>query len=162
MERNPYAPPKTKLAEADADGAALRGFPVESKPFTPRQHFVAAFLGAPIAAAWLAAHNYRALARMQDARQVVIWGIVATLVMFGIAVVLPEDFPNAVLPLAYCVVVLTLAKQRFGDFIDAHRAAGGEIGSWWRVVGIGLLSLLVVALILTALVFVLVYAGVVE
>jgi hypothetical protein len=41
-------------------------------------------------------------------------------------------------------------------------AAGGEIGSWWRVVGIGFLSLIVVALIFTALTFVLVYAGVVE
>jgi hypothetical protein len=162
MERNPYAPPKTELTEAAADGSSLPGFPVESKPFTPRQHFVAAFLGAPIAAAWLAAHNYRALARPHDARQVVTWGILATLVVFGIAVVLPEDFPNAVLPLAYCVVVLTLAKQRFGDLVDAHRAAGGEIGSWWRVVGIGFLSLLVVGLILTALVVVLVYAGVVE
>jgi len=162
MERNPYAPPKTKLTEAEADGSSLPSFPIESKPFTPRQHFVAAFLGAPIAAAWLAALNYRALARPQDARQVVIWGTVATLVVFGIAVVLPEDFPNAVLPLAYCVVVLTLAKQRFGDLVDAHRAAGGEIASWWRVVGIGFLCLIVVGLILTALVFVLVYAGVVE
>ena len=162
MERNPYAPPKAKLTEAEADGSSLPGFPVESRPFTPRQHFVASFLGAPIAAAWLAAHNYRALARPQDARQVLISGIVATLVVFGIAFVLPEDFPNAVLPLAYCVVVLTLAKQRFGDLVDAHRAAGGEVGSWWRVVGIGLLSFIVVGLILTALVFVLVYAGVVE
>ena len=64
--------------------------------------------------------------------------------------------------MAYCVVVLTLAKQRFGDLVDAHGAAGGETASWWRVVGIGLLSLIVVALILIALVFLLVYAGVVE
>jgi hypothetical protein len=162
MERNPYAPPKTELTEADADGGSLPGFPIESKPHTPRQHFVAAFLGAPIAAAWLAAHNYRALARPQDARQVVMWGIVATVVVFGIAVVLPEDFPNAVLPLAYCVVVLMLAKQQFGDLVDAHRAAGGETAPWWRAVGIGFLSLIVVGLILTALVFVLAYAGVVE
>jgi hypothetical protein len=162
MERNPYAPPKAKLTEGEGDGSPLPGFPVESRPFTPRQHFVASFLGAPIAAAWLAAHNYRALARPQDARQVVIWGIVATLVVFGIALVLPEDFPNAVLPLAYCVAVLTLAKQRFGDLVDAHSAAGGGTASWWRVVGIGLLSLIVVGLILTALVFALVYAGVVE
>src|SRR5262245_54877305 len=115
MERNPYAPPKSKESEAAADGRSLSSFPVESRPYTPRQHFIAAFLGAPIAAAWLAAYNYRALGRAHDARQVLISGVVATLVVFAIAVVLPEDFPSVVLPLAYCFVVLTLAKQRFGD-----------------------------------------------
>jgi len=159
VERNPYAPPKADVADAAADAAVA---PVSGELYTPGQHFVAAFIGSPIAAAWLAAANYRVLGRAHDARAIVGWGLVATAIAFALGMVLPERFPNFVLPLAYCLVVRSLAKMQFGALVDAHRAAGGKIESWWRAVGIGFASLIVIGLILTGLVFALVYLGMTE
>lgn len=159
MERNPYAPPKANVADAAADAAVT---PVSGGLYTPGQHFVAAFIGSPIAAAWLAAANYRALGRDQDARGIILWGLVATAVVFALAMVLPDRFPNVVLPLTYCLVVRYLAKIRFGALVDAHRAAHGKIQSWWGVVGVGLLSLIIIGLVFTGLVFALAYLGLIE
>ena len=78
------------------------------------------------------------------------------------ALVLPDEFPNAVLPLAYTVAIRSLAQMQFGAVVDAHRAGGGRIGSWWRVVGIGFLSLIVIGGVFFAIVLALVYAGVLE
>lgn len=157
MERNPYAPPKANVSDHDVAGSS-----VVRELYTPSQHAVAAFIGSPIAAAVLAAFNYRALGRSRDANQVVVWGIVATFVVFGVALVLPDEFPNAVLPLAYTVAIRSLAQMQFGAVVDAHRAGGGRIGSWWRVVGIGFLSLIVIGGVFFAIVLALVYAGVLE
>ena len=159
MEHNPYAPPKANVADAAADAAVA---PVSGELYTPGQHFVAAFIGSPIAAAWLAAANYRALGRGQDARRIILWGMFATAVVFALAMVLPDGFPNMALPLAYCLGVRSLAQTRFGALVDAHRAAGGKIESWWRAVGVGLASLIIIGLIFTGLVFALVYLGLIE
>jgi hypothetical protein len=157
MERNPYAPPKADLDDANADASSA-----PRQLYTPVQHTVAAFVGSPIAAALIAALNYRALGRRHDARRIIGWGMAATAAVFVIAVMLPEEFPNVVLPVAYCVVVRSLAQSRFGALVDAHRAAGGKLGSWWLVVGMGLLSLTIVGLGFFGLAVLLFDLGVVE
>jgi hypothetical protein len=49
---------------------------------------VAAFIGSPIAAALIAAFNYRALGRHRDARRIIGWGMAATAgLLFNLGVV---------------------------------------------------------------------------
>jgi len=78
--------------------------------------------------------------------------MVAVLVIAGIGTVLPDGISSIVLAVAYAVTIRHLAVQRFGAMITSHRAAGGDLMSWWKVVGVALL----VALIVFAIAFVLV------
>jgi hypothetical protein len=162
MEPNPYAPPKAPVADVDASSASVLTLPVPGGLYTATQHFVAAFIGSPIAAALVAASNYRRLARDREARDVIVWGLAATVVMLGIAFVLPDNFPNSALPLAYSFGVRALADIRFGGVVKAHRAAGGTPASWWRLLAISFSSLLVVGAILFGAVFALAYLGFIE
>jgi hypothetical protein len=149
MSRNPYAPPKSEVGGPNV-GSASSGVPLSvDQLYSPNQIAAGAFLGSPLAAGWLAAHNFRVMRQPQEAGRALGLGIVTTLIAILIAAYLPDGFPSVVLPVVYCVVVYQLAERRFKSVIAAHLAAGGTIRSTWRVVGIGLLC----ALILVAAIF---------
>lgn len=149
MSHNPYAPPKSDVGTPTA-GIASSGVPLPVEQlYSPNQIAAGAFLGSPLAAGWLAAHNFRVMRQPQDAGRALGLGIVATLIALGIAAYLPDGFPGVALSVAYCVAAYQLADKRFKSVIAAHRTAGGTMRSSWRVVGIGLLC----SLILVTLVF---------
>ena len=120
--------------------------------YTPRQIYVASFLGSPAAAAWFMALNHRALSEPLKQQQMLLLGGVATVLVVIVAFLLPERTPNIVWPLAYSIGIYYFAQARFGSTVERHLAEGGKRGSWWRLVGISLLFMLgVVALALVAL-----------
>ena len=98
MSHNPYAPPKADVGGPTA--AAGVPAPVEQL-YSPNQIAIGAFLGSPLAAGWLAAHNYRAMRQPQDAGRALGRGIIATIVVMALAYYLPESVPSVVLPIAY-------------------------------------------------------------
>lgn len=110
--------------------------------YTPRQIYVASFLGSPAAAAWFMALNHRAVSQTKEQRQMLILGGVATVAVFVVAFFLPERTPNIMWPLAYSIGIYYFAHARFGDTVTKHLAEGGQRGSWWRVLGVSLLFLL--------------------
>lgn len=148
MSHNPYAPPKADVGGPTA-AAAAAGVPAPVEQlYSPNQIAIGAFLGSPLAAGWLAAHNYRAMRQPQDAGRALGLGIIATIVVMALAYYLPESVPSVVLPIAYCVGIYQLADSKFKAVIAAHRTAGGTMRSSWRVVGIGLLCALVVVAVM--------------
>jgi hypothetical protein len=142
MANNPYAPPK---AEVEAPGSSLlAGDPnLAELMFSPAQIFVACLLGGPIAAAWIAASNYKAIGQPDDGRRMIGWSVLACLLLLVITTFLPHRFPPIVLPIAYSVAIRAFAEVKFGAVVKRHRAAGGLIGSWWRVIIIALLGLVI-------------------
>jgi hypothetical protein len=136
MTRNPYKPPDApveRAAEADGDPTTA------SMPlYTTTQMAVGAFLGTAMAGAWFAAANFRAVDQPGRARSCLWLGLAATLVTFAIAFALPDGFPNSVLPLAVAIGVRGLAEPRFAAILREHQQSGGDLRSWWRVVGISL------------------------
>lgn len=147
MSRNPYSPPTAPVADvAPISNASGRWY-------SSGQITVATFLGTPIAGAWLMAQNYKAMGRESFARQALIFGVVATLIVFVLAAVLPDSTPNVLLPVVYTVIVQAIARAKQGPQFQAHIADGGLRHSNWRVVGIGLLFMVVVLLFMVAVLF---------
>jgi hypothetical protein len=148
MSRNPYAPPKSEVGGPNA-GSGASGVPLPvDQMYSPNQIAAGAFLGSPLAAGWLAAHNFRVMRQPQEAGRAMGLGLVTTLIAILIAAYLPDGFPSVVLPVAYCVLVYQLADRRFKPVIAAHLAAGGTMRSTWRVVGIGLLCALILVTVI--------------
>ena len=119
---------------------------------TPRRLFsvgqitLATLIGAPIAGCLLLAWNYRVLQKANRVWQSIIYGLMSTMVLFAIGFMLPEKFPNSVIPIAYCFGMRQLVSYLQGDIIASHHSAGGSKGSWVIaiVVGVGCLIVLLV------------------
>ena len=95
MSHNPYAPPKSDVGTPTA-GFASSGVPLPVEQlYSPNQIAAGAFLGSPLAAGWLAAHNFRVMRQPQDAGRALGLGIVATLIALGIAAYLPGRLPGS-------------------------------------------------------------------
>jgi hypothetical protein len=140
-EQNPFAPPSeladTSLAQHGTGSA------VGQKVYVPNHVAVAAFIGSPIAGAWLIGSNYAAFSRPAERRKAIAWGLVATVALLAVSLALPEDTPRSIIPIAYTFGLRELARHLQGKDIDRVLASGGAKHSGWRVAGIGVLCLVV-------------------
>jgi hypothetical protein len=159
MERNPYAPPKSNV---DLTASGSQSTLPASRLYSQKQIALATFLGSPLAGGWFMATNYRELGQEALATQAIWWGIAGAIVMMLISFLLPDNFPNSVLPIACAAGMHALAESKLGGPIKEHRAAGGPLFSWWRVVGIGLLCALILVAVIFGVLFVLAMLGLVE
>jgi hypothetical protein len=143
MSRNPYAPPRSDVGGPSV-GSAASGVPLPvDQMYSPNQIAAGAFFGSPLAAGWLAAHNFRVMRQPEEAGRALGMGIVATLIAILIATYLLDGFLIVLLPVAYCLVAYLLSERQFKSVIAVHRATGGTIRSSWRVVGIGSMCALI-------------------
>ena len=62
-----------------------------------------------------------------------------------------DGFPRTVLPTAYTLTVHELAKQFQARDVTAYFARGGQRQSHWRVLGIGVLCLVVVSVLVVGI-----------
>jgi len=118
------------------------------KLYSPGQIALAAFLGSPLAGCWFWSRNYLRLGQSSSSTQCLIWGAVGTVALLAISFFLPERFPDQAIPIGYTFGLLQAAKHTHGSIVAQHLSAGGRLGSWWAVVGISLLFLVIVLAIL--------------
>jgi hypothetical protein len=132
MDRNPYTPPTAQVADVAGSGTL----------YSPRQIYVAAFLGSPIAAAWLIHRNFITLGNESRALRTLGLGFAATVVLAVVGFYLPSRFPNVLLPIVYSVATYQYALFLFKGAYNKHLTEGGRKGSWWMVIGVSLLAIL--------------------
>jgi hypothetical protein len=146
MNPDLYKPPNAALTETGSETGAL---------YSPLQVAGASLLGGPIAACWLLAENYAELGNPDARRKALIWGVAGTIAILASAFALPQGFPSSILPTAYSFGLYQVAKTFQGPEIDARLAAGQRKQSVWRVIGIGLVSLVLIFAALIAILLVL-------
>ena len=124
--------------------ATIESAATGKKLFSLGQIVLATFLGAPLAGSLLVAHNYRVLQKANASWQSIVYGVASTVIIFIVAFLLPENFPNSVLPVIYCIAMRQLISSLQGGAIAAHYSIGGAKGSWAIaiVVGVGCLAAL--------------------
>jgi hypothetical protein len=123
------------------------------KPLYAVGHIATAtFLGSPLAGCILMALNYRRLDPDKSVLTIIL-GILATGILLAFVFVLPDNFPNAVLPAAYTGAMAWVAEMKQGPAIRTATAAGEPKASHWRAIGIGLATLISLMLVLFAIVF---------
>ncbi|MGH7782589.1 MAG: hypothetical protein ACREO5_01925 [Candidatus Binatia bacterium] len=113
---------------------------------------LAIFLGSPIAGCLLVAKNYRTLGKNEAALQSLLVGVILTPVLFSVAYLLPVNFPNTVLPVAYTVGMREGIRHLQGDAISKYMEAGRK-GSWMVATLVGLGCLVLIAIFVFGLVF---------
>lgn len=99
---------------------------------------IAAFLGGPLAAGYLVAHNFQQLDEPEKARKTWTWSVLFFIVIIVLAFVVPDSVPSIVFA-AVNAGVAHLYVQRFQSaLIKAHGEAGGPFYRVRRVVFIAL------------------------
>ena len=140
---NPYSPPSVDVA-----------FAPRITLYSPGQIAWATFLGAPIAGCWLLALNYKRLGQATAAGAAVAVGLAGTVLLFAIAFVLPDNFPNSVMPAIYVFCTYQIVKQLQGKTFEERLAIDGQKGSGWIATGVGILCMILVMAALVAVLFV--------
>lgn len=126
----PYTPP-SDAAQMPADASA----DPRARLFTANQVAIATFVGTALAGGILMGLNERRLGRPDAMARQVIVGFLAALVTFGVAFVLPEEFPAAAIALAPVFGMRAYAQQAQGEVVGARVKAVGS-GSGWQVAGV--------------------------
>jgi hypothetical protein len=125
-ELDVYQPPKAEIGTSTE----------RPRLYSAQQVAVATFIGGPIAGCLLLGSNYGALGKPSQRLQVIVMGAVATAGVLALALVLPKNFPNSIVPVAYTIALRSFAKTVEGPTPPTVRQ------SWWKAVGIGFASLI--------------------
>jgi len=130
---NPYRPPPPGAdAPPATDAAGGRAVAL----YTTGQVVLATFLGTPLAGALVMALNDRRVGR--PAGGTVLLGALATALLTGLAFLIPDGIPQLALNVAALLGMHRVCNSVQGERVQAHLAQGGERGSSWAAVGIGL------------------------
>jgi hypothetical protein len=151
MDENPYASPRVAEEQLAAPNAAAKSY----RLYSPVHVGWATFLGSPIAGCILMAINYWRLGELKSGRLAIVCGFVVSCCLFAVGFLLPERFPNSVLPLAFTWGMYGIAKSLQGDSFERHLEGGGQKASAWLATGVGLLCLVGVLVLLFGIVIVL-------
>lgn len=110
---------------------------------------IATFLGGPLAAGYLMYENFKALQRPISARNAIIIGSVSTIILFVTLFSIPEDIidkiPSIIIPSVYTAIIYYLVQKYQGDTLEKHEKNNNPFFSIWRAIGIGLISLIIIA-----------------
>lgn len=112
--------------------------------YSSRQIYLASFLGGPMAAAWIMSRNFRALSEQAQATRLLWQGLAVTFAVIAVALVLPEQVPRYIWPITYSVLIYQYARAVFDARYKRHLSEAGALGSWWMVVAVSLIGILIV------------------
>ncbi len=150
MENNIYNAPQSEL---ESEQTAVRDY----KLYKTSGMGVATFFGTLIAGGYLAYRNCYLLGRPQQGKNILLTCVLATIAIFSIAFMIPEDIPipDTAFGIMQLVIMIQLSKKWFAQDIVDHEDASGEMYSNWRAFGIALLFLLglVVIMLICILLF---------
>lgn len=107
--------------------------------------WVATFLGGPLVAGYLLTENFKSFGQPEKVKPTWIITIIATIVIFGAVFMIPENIniPNQIIPITYTAIAFGLFKKYQEEKVTEHIKQGGLIYGWGKVIGVGLIGLLI-------------------
>jgi 4-amino-4-deoxy-L-arabinose transferase-like glycosyltransferase len=130
--------------------------------YSPNQVAVFAFFGGPLAAIYVLWRNFRARGNDDGAAQIILYGSIFIVALMVVLPILPDHFPNYVIPFAYTAAAHALARQYQLTKQAIGESAQYEFQSGWNVFGIAVACLIAFFVLFVGEVLLLGYLGIVE
>lgn len=117
---------------------------------------IGTFLGGPLVAGYFFAENFKVLDEEEKIRLTWVIAIATLFCVILIAVLLPEDIniPNQIIPITYTALAYGLYKTHQEEKVKQLFENGNPLYSWWRVIGISIIGLLVTIGLLLSVLFI--------
>ena len=127
----------------------------KGKIFKDKAFWVGTFLGGPLVAGYLFSENFKALGQPEKVKPTWIVTIIATIVIFGGIFLIPDNIniPNQIIPTAYTAIAFGLFKKFQEERATEHINQGGLTYNWGRVIGVGVVGLLITILPIFAIAY---------
>ncbi|MCX6311717.1 MAG: hypothetical protein NT084_08775 [Bacteroidetes bacterium] len=126
------------------------------KIFREKPIYIATFLGGPLAAGYIMAHNFKIFGEPAKAKMAWLISILVSILLLWMVMKMPTSvkIPNQLIPLIYTGIAYGLVYYYQGRNIETHLKKGGKYFSGWRVAGVTSISLVILcALIFSGLYF---------
>jgi hypothetical protein len=99
---------------------------------------IGTFLGGPLVAGYLIAHNFRQLDQPEKVKKTWLWTIIGFVAIVALAIILPQSIPAVVFAAVYTGATHLLVKRFQSAQIKAHIEAGSPLYKTRRAALIGL------------------------
>lgn len=113
---------------------------------------IATFLGGPLAAGYVIRENYLSLNKPDEAKKSLLFGIIATVLLFTGIFIIPENIiekvPNQLFPLIYTAIIFIIVEKIHGPILSQHKENGNDFHSAWKAAGIGFISLIILLVVI--------------
>lgn len=118
------------------------------KIFKDKAFWVGIFLGGPLVAGYLFSENFKAFGQSEKVRPTWIISIIVTILIFGGVFLIPENIniPNQLIPVVYTAIAYGLFHKIQSERATQHISSGGLVHNWGRVIGVGVIGLLITIL----------------
>jgi len=135
------APPQVSVSDSTA-----------GRFYSPWQICVGALLGGPLAGGYFYSRDHISFGSPNKARTSLLWTGVVVICLFAIGLSSPRQSSGTVLAAAVAGMYRWFARQAFDETISTRRNQGWTQYSWWRVVGLSVVGLILTLAILFLLV----------
>jgi len=125
------------------------------KIFKDKAFGVGIFLGGPLVAGYLFSENFKTFGQTEKVKPTWIISIFVTILIFGGVFLIPENIkiPNQLIPIVYTAIAYGLFHKLQSERATQHINSGGLIYGWGRVIGIGVIGLLITILPIFAIAY---------
>ena len=134
---------------------------IKQKIYSPLQVLAASLLGGPMAMVYALWKNFQTLENPHGMRQILVWGSIFIVVLMLFSPLMPNGWPDFVIPFAYSLAGWSLAetfqmsKQAIAD------SQAYEFQSTWNVIAVSAVFLAAMIVVAFTWFMVLVAAGVI-
>ncbi|WP_343707208.1 hypothetical protein [Flavobacterium sp.] len=128
--------------ESNLEKSVFEEIPTE-KIYSEKAIRIGTFFAGPLVAGYCIAENFKAFNDFEKAKNTWIITTLSMIAIIGLIFIIPDNFPSILFPVLYSVVASYFLKKFQEQDIQNHIQNGGETFGGWRVVLIGLLSILI-------------------
>ena len=127
----------------------------EKKIYTGNAVWFGSMLGGPLVAGYLIAENFKAFKEISKAKKTWIYTILATIVIFSTAPLIPNDLniPKLSIPFLYTAIAYLFVKHFQSKNISAFIVLGGTPFSWLRTIVVSAIGLVTTLILLFVVLF---------
>jgi hypothetical protein len=111
------------------------------KLYSAGQVLGGSYLGGPFAAIYFLKKDFETLGKPETGKNVLIFGIIGTVILIPILLFIPENFPDSAIGLSYSCAAWSFALQNNLRRTEIQAAGIYECHSNWRVIGIALIGI---------------------
>lgn len=115
------------------------------KLFKEKTFWIGPFIGGPLVAGYLLAENFKIIGEPEKVKPTWLVTIIATFIIFSGIFLIPEgvNIPSFIIPIIYSAIAVGVYNKYQQQKINEHVESGGLIHSWWRVIGVSVIGLVI-------------------